>query len=298
MSTGITIEQSISYGNKTPINIRLSYKPIEKKDDNAKNYLNVRTADEYYQHVVEPLMSSTDVQQKTTQLYVFPLSTAEEYITMNKFNRDETGRAIGDHTVGTEKDNSKNNMFLVFSTDVYDQQQATMAYLTINQMSTLVKSNLQSEELMALIAGQERYKLNVSAYGMWTMNGKDLGSKYKPETANLFSPNPESWRVFSEVPAIAGYDGINIPTTWGDFNIDTGGHLAISKEGYEAFAATATDPSLLREDRMQAYLTGGTTILSVHDVYGIEPGFVANNYKPVEVTPQIVAASVIKYTNG
>lgn len=271
----------------------VGFKPIENKEK-IGNFLKVDTPELYEQHIVQALASKGDAMQKTARIFAWPLGVAEEWSTKDISGHAETTKPVGNHQVSDDaKTNAKNELFLVFSSHEFNYKTALQTYTMAHTMAAVAKTSLTSDELSQLQAGQLRYSLNTMSYGVWTVDAFNLKSKYDSfedkDFPDVYLPKPESLRVIAPVNA-EGYDGIEMPTSWGTFKVQNGGHIAIAvtdddndQTGYQQFLRNMDLKKEENKTTSELFLDmkeEGTR--SKLDIYGIEPGFVQNNYKSVK----------------
>jgi hypothetical protein len=269
----------------------IDFKPIEPLKQNGQ-FLDVSNPDLYYEHVVKTLQHQGQSMQKTASIFAWPLGVAQEWATKDISGEAETVKSVGQYDVSeNERTNAKNELFLVFSSHEFNYKTALQTYMMAHTMAGIAKSALPFDDLSALQKGQLRYTLNTSAYGMWTMDAHSLKTKY--DTLNddrfpdVYVPKPEATRIIAPVQ-VSGYDGIEMPTSWGSFKIRNGGHIAIAvteedkdPTGYQQFVRNNEMLTKMdNPDVAQLFLVNKEDgVRSVLDIYGIEPGFVQSNYK-------------------
>lgn len=269
----------------------VGFKAIEKKEKTG-NFLVLDTPELYDQYVVQALKEQGQAMQKTASIFAWPLGVAEEWATKDISGEAETVKALGNHDVSdVEKNNARNELFLVFSDHEFNYKTAIQTYTMAHTMAAMAKTSLSSEQISALQAGQLRYTLNTAAYGVWTMDANSLKAKYDRYEDNRFPdvyiPKAEAMRVIAPIHA-EGYDGIEMPTTWGSFKVQNGGHVAVAvtedendPTGYQQFQRNM-DLAKDQPNTAELFLaTKEEGLRSVLDIYGIEPGFVQSNYKLV-----------------
>lgn len=265
--------------------VEVGFEPVKDRESKGR-FLILNTPELYLHYIVDALQNGVKM-QKTASVFAWPLGVAQDWATQDISGTAETSKSIN-------ADNIKEELFLVFSSHEYDYKQAYQIYMLVHNMAAMAKSSLSTDELYALQKGDARFSVNTSVYGIWTIGSDSLAAKYnKFEDArfpDVYQPKPESLRVIAPIEAPDGYDGIEMPTSWGSFKIRNGGHIAI------AIAEDDTYPTgyqqLLRNlDAVKAGSNFSELFLkneqgalrSKLDIYGIEPGFVKSNYQPIKM---------------
>lgn len=264
--------------------------PCEK----TGNFLDVSSPKLYKSQVIDPIANRGLAMQKDASIFAWPLGIAEEIATKDISGSAEMSKKIGNFDLSPEaKNNAKSELFMVFSSHQFNYKQALQTYTMAHSLAAMAKSSLGDEELEALKTGMLRFKLNTSAYGVWTMDAKGLGDKYNryedKRFPDVYLPKPEALRIIAPVQAPKGYDGIEMPTNWGSFKVQNGGHIAIavdpedgSTTGYQQFQRNMDALKAKKGSVKSLFLTqSDSAVLSKLDIYGIEPGYVASNYKSI-----------------
>lgn len=128
--------------------------------------------------------------------------------------------------------------------------------------------------------------------GLWTLKKSSFEGDYLPETEGkkngLWKPNPEAFRVTIQSDA-----KVNMPFLWDPdgFVVEKDGTFAIRESDVAKLAASlkeiraglkTAEDVLYKQDEKT-----GKTIAS-NDIYGMNPGFLTDNYNPVALKPETV----------
>jgi len=112
---------------------------------------------------------------------------------------------------------------------------------------------------------------------------------------HFYDPNPEAYRLCLHIESTT-----TIPTNWGEpWQINAGGTLAVRERDVAALAEALEAVRTKRKTPEEALFTtkpDGTTAAKF-DVYGMDPGFRDDNYKPVflkEETRAIINAAPVE----
>jgi len=123
--------------------------------------------------------------------------------------------------------------------------------------------------------------------GIWTSKTAAFEFDYKrreglDETGkplNIYDPDPDAYRLCLKVP-----EGIRIPTAWGEpWHLKAGGTLAVRERDIPALAEalqSIRDGKATPEEALFDQKPDGKRAARF-DVYGMNPGFLEENYKPV-----------------
>ncbi|MDB5478079.1 MAG: hypothetical protein JWM96_574 [Alphaproteobacteria bacterium] len=263
--------------------VEVGFVPVQEREA-AGRFLTINTPDLYRSHVIEALRHGKPM-RKTASIFAWPLGIAQEWATQDISGQAETAKAI--------KADLKEELFLVFSSHEYDYKQAYQTYMLVHNMAAMAKSSLTTEELLDLHTGEAHFSLNTSVYGIWTIGADSLASKYSKfddqRFPDVYQPKPEALRIIAPVKATEGYDGIEMPTSWGSFKIRNGGHIAIAiaednahLTGYQQLLRNLEAVDKGEGVFEELFLVEKKGALrSTLDIYGIEPGFVESNYDVV-----------------
>lgn len=127
--------------------------------------------------------------------------------------------------------------------------------------------------------------------GLWTIKQGAFEFDYVRANAadvrsSKFNPNTEAYRVCLKTDA-----AIVVPVQWGTFTVEAGGTLAIREKDAKALAEalqSIKDGKATPEEALYAKDDKGKTVAKF-DIYGMEPGFLENNYDPVALKPETKA---------
>ncbi|MEZ0260415.1 MAG: hypothetical protein ACAH80_05355 [Alphaproteobacteria bacterium] len=150
---------------------------------------------------------------------------------------------------------------------------------------------------MARMAGEQQINAHdFKAPGLWTSKKKAFEGDYTAtdeldENGNhafIYKPNHDAFRLCMKVT-----HDMTIPVKWGTYMIGKGGMLAVRQEHVESLAAALED---IRSGKTTAEKALFTTDregkrVTEFDVYGMDPGFLESNYKPVKLAPETEAVS-------
>ncbi|MDE1151189.1 MAG: hypothetical protein PW788_01530 [Micavibrio sp.] len=128
--------------------------------------------------------------------------------------------------------------------------------------------------------------------GLWTLKQGNFEFDYMPADAgnaksSTWKPNPEAFRVCLKTDA-----AVNVPVQWGTFVVEKGGTLAIREKDVAGLASalqSIRNGKATAEEALYAKDDKGNTVARF-DIYGMEPGFLENNYNPVTLKPETKAA--------
>ncbi len=133
--------------------------------------------------------------------------------------------------------------------------------------------------------------------GVWTAEKAAFEEDYirregvdeygKPLT--IYDPNPDTYRVCLYLPG-----AVTIPATWGNYSMGPGGALAVREKELPALAEALQSIREGKATTAEALYTQnskGETVARF-DVYGMDPGFLEDNYDPVKLKQETQAASI------
>lgn len=129
---------------------------------------------------------------------------------------------------------------------------------------------------------------------VWTAKKKAFEEDYKRrdgelneygKPSNIWDPQPEAYRLTLQFNKAA-----TIPVEWGTYPMYNGSNLAVRSKDIPAVVAAlksirSGEKSI--EDALYTKNEEGETITRF-DIYGMDPGFLEANYKPVELQPAIL----------
>jgi hypothetical protein len=160
---------------------------------------------------------------------------------------------------------------------------------------SLVMQEIGVQYAKRMVGENEMNAPDFKAPGIWTAKKSAFESDYIRRSgtdwngipSNVYEPNPEAFRVCLTVDA-----PVTIPTAWGaPWTIAPGGAFAIREKDVPALAEALQSIHDGRTTAAQALFEekDGKTVAKF-DAYGMMPGFLGDNYKPVplnEVTQQL-----------
>jgi len=174
---------------------------------------------------------------------------------------------------------------------VMDLKQWPNAYVRLLGMKEI------GGQYMARMAGEQQINAHdFKAPGLWTSKKKAFEADYTETDevdengnhASIFVPKPESFRLCMTVK-----HNMTIPVMWGTYMIGKGGALAVRQQNVEEVAAALDDIRTGRKTAEDALFTTDAkgNLLARFDVYGMDPGFMEANYKPVTLSPETQAVA-------
>lgn len=124
--------------------------------------------------------------------------------------------------------------------------------------------------------------------GLWTSKQSNVEQDYTRREelneygrpSNVWDPNPDAFRL-----TLKFNNAATLPMAWGSYTILAGGTLAIRDKDIPALAEalqSIRDGKATAEEALFTMNTEGKFV-SRFDAYGMEPGFLEKNYKPVEL---------------
>ncbi len=129
--------------------------------------------------------------------------------------------------------------------------------------------------------------------GIWTIKQGSFEFDYLKEDENdrtnsIHKPNPEAYRVCLTVD-----EDVKIPVQWGDFVVEAGGTLAIRERDVQELAEALTaikNGETTAEEALYTTNDSGDQVARF-DIYGMEPGFLEDNYGLVELKAETQATN-------
>lgn len=219
-----------------------------------------------YKALLEDLVSNGAGYGKTEPVGAFLLEDIK-LVTETSSGQDETAK-----TIKVEK------LYIVMDKDQYPS----------DYLRALVVKDIAKNWGGKIVRERDLDSPDFKGPGIWT--GKQSGFDFdyvKADASNaqssLYAPNPEAYRV-----CLTTDTAIKIPVAWGTFTVEKGGTLAIRERDIAELAQALTAIRKGEQTIEQAlYKTDdkGNTVARF-DVYGMEPGFLGNNYNPVTLKPQ------------
>jgi hypothetical protein len=151
---------------------------------------------------------------------------------------------------------------------------------------SLVMQEIMVQYAKRMVGENEMNAPDFKAPGLWTNKPGSFEFDYirrqdaNGNFLNIYDANPEAYRVCFVVSA-----PVTIPTSWGKpWPIGAGGALAIRERDVPGLAAALQSIRDGQESIEEALFTtreeDGATVTKF-DVYGMMPGFITDNYKPV-----------------
>ncbi len=154
---------------------------------------------------------------------------------------------------------------------------------------SLVMKEIGAQYMARMVGERDMNAPDFKAPGLWTSKPGAFEFDYLPrkdasgnDVPHYYDPNPDAFRVCLTMKAPA-----TIPTAWGEpWTIGTGGALAVREQDVPALAAALQDIRSGRQDAASAlFVTEDGLTKTKFDVYGMMPGFLEDNYKPVALKP-------------
>ena len=135
-----------------------------------------------------------------------------------------------------------------------------------------------------------------TAPGIWTAPKNAFEGDYIRRQGNdeygeplrIYDPDPAAFRICMEID-----QAVTIPTHWGEpWPARPGGCIAVREREVPELVAALQEIRAGRKTAEQALYTTDRDgkVITKFDVYGMNPGFLKKNYKPVSLLPQTVAA--------
>lgn len=157
------------------------------------------------------------------------------------------------------------------------------------QLRKLVVKDMARNWAGRVVRERDLQEADYRAPGIWTNKASAVEGDYNKvsEDSSEYAPDPDAYRVCLEVDR-----DIVIPVPWGEFKIEKGGHLAVRENDLPALAAALVEVQSGKKTAEEALLRTNDDgeVVSVFDVYGMEPDFLANNYGDVELKAETLAA--------
>jgi hypothetical protein len=155
---------------------------------------------------------------------------------------------------------------------------------------SLAMKEIGAQYMARMVGEHDMNHHDFAAPGIWTSKPNAFDFDYKrrfdatPGTSmHMYDPNPDAYRVCIKADA-----PVTIPTAWGKpWQLAPGGALAVREKDVPALSAAlqaVREGKMSAEDALFEPDTGRQK--SKFDVYGMMPGFIDDNYKPVELKPE------------
>ena len=169
-----------------------------------------------------------------------------------------------------------------------------LAHYPNEYVRRLVMEEVTSNFVRRLVGESDLNAPDFKGPGLWTAKTASFDFDYNRSTeldehgrpVNVYNPNPDAYRVCLNITA-----PLRIPTQWGEpWEIGVNGTLAVRERDVPALAAALADIRAGRKTPEEALLEtkpDGRT-LAKFDVYGMMPGFLEDNYKPVFLKPETI----------
>jgi hypothetical protein len=223
-------------------------------EENTPTLLNAAA----YQRLLETLATRGKGYGKTESVAGFLLRDLQ-IVTETESGKDEVGK-----TIGVEP------YYLVM-----DQSQYPNDYVR-----TLVVKDIMLRYAQRVLGENELNSPDFKGPGLWTSKKSAFEFDYRPAgdgERHVFAPSPEATRVCLTMDR-----DVVIPTQWGKpFTIEKGGTLAIREQDMPQLLQTLNDIRSGKVSAEDALLQSPEQ--SVLDCYGMNPGFLEDNYGSVEL---------------
>ncbi len=216
-----------------------------------------------YKDTLEKLLGDGEGRGKTVDVGAYLLEDIK-LVTETSSGKDETA-----------KDIKVEKLYIVMDTSQYPS----------DYLRGLVVQDITKNWGGKLIKERDLDSPDFKGPGIWTIKQNSFEFDYvKPEGAaeksSTYVPNTEAYRVCLTVD-----DAVTIPVQWGDFTVEAGGTLAIRERDVpalaEALQAIRNGKTTAEEALYTTNDDGGT--VAKFDIYGMEPGFLEDNYGKVEL---------------
>ena len=229
---------------------------------------------EDYRQLLEELLAKGKGYGKSERVAAYEMSD----IVLGVEKRIKKKKVDGKETIGVEK------LYLVM-----DLKQWPNAYVRMLGMKEI------GSQYFARVAGEQQINAHdFKAPGLWTSKKKAFEADYTATDeldengnhASIYNPNPDNFRICMTVK-----NDMTIPVTWGTYMIGKGGALAVRQQHMEQVAAALDDVRAGRktaEDALFETDKNGKRVARF-DVYGMDPGFLDDNYKPIALAPETLA---------
>lgn len=161
-------------------------------------------------------------------------------------------------------------------------------YLTNEYARMLTAKDIMAQYAMRVLGLQDVNHPDYKGSSIWAAKPsafegdytrrKELNEYGKP--SNIWDPNPEAFRLTLPFNKAA-----TIPTAWGTYPMNPGSTLAVRSKDIPALAEALQSIRSGKATTEEALYTTNDEgeALTKFDVYGMEPGFLKDNYKPVEL---------------
>lgn len=161
-------------------------------------------------------------------------------------------------------------------------------YLTNEYARMLTAKDIMAQYAMGVLGLKDVNHPDYKGPAIWTAKPSAFESDYTRRTelneygkpSNIWDPNPQAFRLTLQFNKAA-----TIPVEWGTYPMQPGSTLAVRSKDIPALAEalqSIRDGKATAEEALYATNAQGETAARF-DVYGMEPGFLQDNYKPVEL---------------
>ncbi|MEM6811185.1 MAG: hypothetical protein AAF549_01835 [Pseudomonadota bacterium] len=205
-----------------------------------------------YKNLLERLVAQGQGYGKTESVAAFLLRDLH-IVTETESGKDEVG-----------KDVSVEPLYLVM-----DQAQYPNDYVR-----ELVVKDIMLKYAQRIIGDRELNSPDFKGPGLWTSKQSSFDFDYNKNSnaRHVYDPDPEATRI-----CITVTEPISIPTAWGKpFTIEAGGTIAIRERDFQDLVETLHEIRSGKISPQDALLDSDTK--SKFDIYGMNPGFLENNY--------------------
>lgn len=224
-----------------------------------------------YRATLEKLLAEGEGRGKTVNVGAYLLEDIK-LVTETSSGKDETAK-----TVKVEK------LYIVMDLDQYKSE----------HVRGLVVKDIAKNWGGKTIGDRDLDSADFKGPGIWTIKQGSFEFDYLKADPNdrknsLHVPNPDAFRVCDTVA-----ETVIIPVQWGTFTVEAGGTLAIREKDVAELAAalqSIRDGKATAEEALYTQDDKGNTVARF-DIYGMEPGFLENNYDPVELKPETKAVT-------
>lgn len=224
-----------------------------------------------YRATLEKLLAEGEGRGKTVNVGAYLLEDIK-LVTETSSGKDETAK-----TVKVEK------LYIVMDLDQYKSE----------HVRGLVVKDIAKNWGGKTIGERDLDSADFKGPGIWTIKQGSFEFDYlkadaDDRTNSLHVPNPDAFRVCDTVD-----ETVVIPVQWGTFTVEAGGTLAIREKDVAELAEalqSIRDGKATAEDALYTQDDKGNTVARF-DIYGMEPGFLENNYDPVELKQETKAVT-------
>ena len=161
-------------------------------------------------------------------------------------------------------------------------------YLTNEYARMLTAKDIMAQYAMSVLGLRDINHPEYKGPAIWTAKPSAFEGDYtrreglneynKP--SNIWDPNPAAFRLTLQFNKAA-----TLPVEWGTYPMQAGSTLAVRSKDIPALAdalQSIRDGKATAEEALYTAGSNGEPVAKF-DVYGMEPGFLQDNYKPVEL---------------